>query len=41
MSQETGYKVIISKRSGETEHSTISDLAVGTLASQIKTGSMS
>ena len=35
-----GYKVIISHRSGETEDTTIADLAVGTSAGQIKTGSL-
>jgi len=36
-----GYRSIISHRSGETEDSTIADLAVGTSAGQIKTGSAS
>jgi len=36
-----GYASIISHRSGETEDSTIADLAVGTSAGQIKTGSAS
>ena len=36
--RENGYKSIISHRSGETEDTTISDLAVGLGASQIKTG---
>ena len=36
--QKAGYGVVISHRSGETEDSTIADLAVGTVASQIKTG---
>jgi enolase len=36
-----GYATIISHRSGETEDSTIADLAVGTSAGQIKTGSAS
>ncbi len=36
--RENGYKCIISHRSGETEDTTISDLAVGLGASQIKTG---
>ena len=36
--RENGYKFIISHRSGETEDTTISDLAVGLGASQIKTG---
>ncbi|WWO99079.1 MAG: phosphopyruvate hydratase [Candidatus Dasytiphilus stammeri] len=39
--KEAGYTTIISHRSGETEDSTIADLAVGTSAGQIKTGSMS
>jgi len=37
---ENGYTVIISHRSGETEDTTIADLAVGTGAGQIKTGSL-
>ncbi|BGI51105.1 MAG: phosphopyruvate hydratase [Arsenophonus endosymbiont of Ceratovacuna japonica] len=41
MAKDAGYTVIISHRSGETEDSTIADLAVGTSAGQIKTGSMS
>ncbi|MEA7187940.1 hypothetical protein ONJ45_26080, partial [Salmonella enterica subsp. enterica serovar Virginia] len=36
-----GYTAVISHRSGETEDATIADLAVGTAAGQIKTGSMS
>lgn len=36
-----GYASIISHRSGETEDSTIADIAVGTYAGQIKTGSLS
>jgi enolase len=36
-----GYTTIVSHRSGETEDSTIADLAVGTRAGQIKTGSLS
>ena len=36
-----GYKTIISHRSGETEDTTIADLAVGLGLGQIKTGSMS
>ena len=35
--RENGYKCIISHRAGETEDTTISDLAVGLGASQIKT----
>jgi enolase len=38
---ESGYRSIISHRSGETEDSFIADLAVGTNAGQIKTGSLS
>ncbi|OQX52595.1 MAG: phosphopyruvate hydratase [Candidatus Omnitrophica bacterium 4484_213] len=38
--QENNYGVIISHRSGETEDSTIADLAVGTNSGQIKTGSL-
>lgn len=41
MAKAAGYTVIISHRSGETEDSTIADLAVGTAAGQIKTGSLS
>jgi enolase len=41
MAQEARYATIISHRSGETEDSTIADLAVGTAAGQIKTGSAS
>ncbi len=40
MAQSAGYGVIISHRSGETEDTTIADLAVGTNAGQIKTGSL-
>ena len=40
MAKEAGYGVIISHRSGETEDTTIADLAVGTAAGQIKTGSL-
>ena len=40
MAKEAGYTVVISHRSGETEDSTIADLAVGTCAGQIKTGSL-
>jgi enolase len=36
-----GYRCVSSHRSGETEDSTIADLAVGTAAGQIKTGSAS
>ena len=41
MASAAGYRSIISHRSGETEDSTIADLAVGTSAGQIKTGSAS
>jgi enolase len=41
IAREAGYATIISHRSGETEDSTIADLAVGTAAGQIKTGSAS
>ncbi|MFA7188183.1 MAG: phosphopyruvate hydratase [Alphaproteobacteria bacterium] len=41
IAQKAGYGVIISHRSGETEDTTIADLAVATSAGQIKTGSMS
>ncbi|MFT5111684.1 MAG: enolase [Parasphingorhabdus sp.] len=40
MAQEAGYGVTISHRSGETEDTTIADLAVATGAGQIKTGSL-
>jgi enolase len=41
MAQDAGYGTIISHRSGETEDATIADLAVGSNAGQIKTGSAS
>jgi len=41
IARAAGYGTIISHRSGETEDSTIADLAVGTSAGQIKTGSAS
>ena len=41
MAKENGFGTIISHRSGETEDSFIADLAVGTSAGQIKTGSLS
>ncbi|MFN8935764.1 MAG: phosphopyruvate hydratase [Pseudomonadota bacterium] len=41
MAKRAGYTAVISHRSGETEDSTIADIAVGTSAGQIKTGSMS
>jgi enolase len=40
MAKRAGYTAVISHRSGETEDSTIADLAVGTNALQIKTGSL-
>jgi enolase len=40
MAQEAGYTAVISHRSGETEDTTIADLAVATAAGQIKTGSL-
>lgn len=40
MAQEAGYAAVISHRSGETEDTTIADLAVATSAGQIKTGSL-
>ncbi len=41
MAKQADYTAIISHRSGETEDTTIADLAVGTQVGQIKTGSMS
>ncbi len=41
MAKRAGWTSVISHRSGETEDSTIADIAVGTNAGQIKTGSMS
>jgi enolase len=41
MAKRAGYTVVISHRSGETEDSTIADIAVGLNAGQIKTGSLS
>jgi len=41
LAQERGYGVVVSHRSGETEDTTIADLAVATNAGQIKTGSLS
>ena len=38
LAKENGYKTVISHRSGDTEDTTIADIAVGTNASQIKTG---
>jgi enolase len=41
MAKRAGYTAVVSHRSGETEDATIADIAVGTNALQIKTGSMS
>jgi enolase len=41
MAEENGYACVMSHRSGETEDTTIADLAVGTGCGQIKTGSLS
>ncbi|MBR3840714.1 MAG: phosphopyruvate hydratase [Erysipelotrichales bacterium] len=41
MAKEAGYTAVVSHRSGETEDTTIADIAVGFNAGQIKTGSMS
>ena len=41
MANAAGYTAVISHRSGETSDSTIADIAVGTTATQIKTGSLS
>jgi enolase len=41
MATEAGYAAVVSHRSGETEDATIADIAVGTAATQIKTGSLS
>jgi enolase len=41
MAKRAGWTAVISHRSGETEDSTIADIAVGTNALQIKTGSLS
>jgi enolase len=41
MAVDAGYSAVISHRSGETADSTIADIAVGTKATQIKTGSLS
>ncbi|QOJ31324.1 MAG: phosphopyruvate hydratase [Gammaproteobacteria bacterium] len=40
MAVEAGYAAVVSHRSGETEDATIADIAVGTAATQIKTGSL-
>ena len=41
MATDAGYAAVVSHSSGETEDSTIADIAVATTATQIKTGSMS
>ena len=41
MAHRAGYRAVISHRSGETEDTTIADLAVATNSGQIKTGSLS
>jgi enolase len=41
MANDSGYTAVVSHRSGETEDTTIADLAAATTASQIKTGSLS
>ena len=41
MAKRAGYTSVISHRSGETEDTTIADIAVATNAGQIKTGSLS
>ena len=41
LAEKSGYESVVSHRSGETEDSTIADIAVATSASQIKTGSLS
>jgi enolase len=41
MAKRAGYTSVVSHRSGETEDTTITDIAVGTNAGQIKTGSLS
>jgi enolase 1/2/3 len=41
MAARAGYSAVVSHRSGETEDTTIADIAVGTTATQIKTGSLS
>jgi enolase len=40
MAVDAGYSAVVSHRSGETEDATIADIAVGTAATQIKTGSL-
>ena len=41
MAKEAGYTAVVSHRSGETEDTTIADIAVATGCGQIKTGSLS
>ena len=41
VANEANYSVVVSHRSGETSDTTIADIAVGTVANQIKTGSLS
>ena len=41
MAKRAGYGIVLSHRSGETEDTTIADIAVATNAGQIKTGSLS
>ncbi|MBS9777339.1 MAG: phosphopyruvate hydratase [Gammaproteobacteria bacterium] len=41
MAHQNGFTAVVSHRSGETEDATIADIAVGTTATQIKTGSLS
>ncbi len=41
LAQKNGYKIVVSHRSGETEDTTIADLAVAVNAQYIKTGSLS
>ena len=41
MAHKAGWKAVVSHRSGETEDTTIADIAVAVNAGQIKTGSMS
>jgi enolase len=41
LAKKNNYSTVISHRSGETEDATIADIAVGTNAGQIKTGSLS
>jgi enolase len=40
MAREAGYSIVVSHRSGETEDTSIADLAVGTSSGQLKTGSL-